>query len=159
MARKRVPKRPKSCGDVIDDNYEEKLIRQRQTLQKQQGMSRARATKEMGDAGFWGIVGGIALAADWTLFGGFGTGVALLSTGLWANCRMDGCPENSFKNSCASSEIISHCVTFILAIRRYSLLNDSSSKIGWLYPSGREAYIPKKSKKSACAFLSCRYEP
>src|SRR3989338_6786341 len=59
---------------------------------------------------------------------------------------MDGWPENSLRNDWASSEMISQLGILMEAKRLLSVKNSLVWKIRWLYPNGKEAYRPKKSK-------------
>jgi len=55
------------------------LEKERGKLQERYDLLTGRARKEVGDVGFWGAVGAVALMADWAFLGGFGTVVAAWS--------------------------------------------------------------------------------
>lgn len=57
------------------------LEKERDKLQTAFDGLNARSRKEMGDLGFWGVVGGIGLAADMMFMGGLGTAIAAWSMG------------------------------------------------------------------------------
>jgi hypothetical protein len=48
------------------------------------------AQREAAEFGFWGLVGGVAIAADIALLGGLGTAVALVSGAGWLRCKREG---------------------------------------------------------------------
>lgn len=76
MARKRSSSdKPLSELDPLDA-----LELERAKLEKRFEELTKRARGELGDVGFWGVVGGIALAADWALLGGIGTAFAAISS-------------------------------------------------------------------------------
>lgn len=79
-------KRPKKAArpQVINEAYEADLIEQKKELQAQIGLNETRASKQVMDIGFWGTVGGLALALDVAILGGMGTGIAVGSSALWA---------------------------------------------------------------------------
>ncbi|MBI1214259.1 MAG: hypothetical protein GC185_00405 [Alphaproteobacteria bacterium] len=56
-----------------------KLERRRAALEEKLAKARKKSKYEMGELGFWGVVGGVAIAADWVLLGGIGTAFAVLS--------------------------------------------------------------------------------
>jgi hypothetical protein len=55
-----------------------KLEKRRAQLESKLEKLQKRTRSEIGDAGFWAVAGGIALAADWLVLGGIGTGLAVL---------------------------------------------------------------------------------
>ena len=57
------------------------LEKERSKLQERYDALSGKARKEVGDVGFWGAVGAVALMADWAFLGGFGTVVAAWSAG------------------------------------------------------------------------------
>lgn len=57
------------------------LEKERSKLQERYDALADKTRSEWGDAGFWGVVGGVALVADWTLLGGFGTVLAAANAG------------------------------------------------------------------------------
>ena len=57
------------------------LEKDRKRLQEQYDRLTAKARGEIGDLGFWGAVGTVALIADWGLLGGMGTAFAAWSAG------------------------------------------------------------------------------
>ena len=48
------------------------------------------AQREAAEFGFWGLVGGVAIAADFALLGGLGTAVALVSGAGWLRYKREG---------------------------------------------------------------------
>lgn len=52
------------------------LEKDRRSLQDRYDALAAKTRSEWGDAGFWGVVGGVALATDWMFLGGLGTVLA-----------------------------------------------------------------------------------
>lgn len=48
------------------------------------------AQREATEFGFWGLVGGVAIAADFALLGGLGTAVALVSGAGWLRYKREG---------------------------------------------------------------------
>ncbi len=65
----------------MDDRFDplEDLRKKREELEDRMYKYRAAAKREAGELGFWGLVGGVAIAADWMILGGVGTGIAVLS--------------------------------------------------------------------------------
>jgi len=57
------------------------LEKERSKLQERYDLLTGKARGEMGDVGFWGVVGGLGLMADWMLMGGLGTAIAVWSAG------------------------------------------------------------------------------
>lgn len=57
------------------------IEKDRKRLQDQYDRLTTKARSEMGEVGFWGAVGTIALVADWGLLGGLGTAFAAWSAG------------------------------------------------------------------------------
>ncbi|MFN7113469.1 MAG: hypothetical protein ACK4PK_03835 [Alphaproteobacteria bacterium] len=57
------------------------LEKERNKLQERYDALSDKTRSEWGDAGFWGVVGGVALVADWTFLGGFGTVLAAANAG------------------------------------------------------------------------------
>jgi len=55
------------------------LIKRRDDLEDRLERSRNRAKAQAGELGFWGVVGGVAIAADFMILGGIGTGIAVLA--------------------------------------------------------------------------------
>lgn len=61
----------------------EKLEKRRAELEAKLERVAKKAHGEIGDLGFWGVAGGVALAVDWMLLGGVCTGLAVLSGATW----------------------------------------------------------------------------
>jgi len=57
------------------------LEKERSKLQERYDALSNKTRSEWGEAGFWGVVGGVALVADWTFLGGFGTVLAAANAG------------------------------------------------------------------------------
>ncbi|MBW7911404.1 MAG: hypothetical protein H3C49_09090 [Alphaproteobacteria bacterium] len=57
------------------------LEKERNRLQERYDTLTGKARGEVGDVGFWGAVGALALMADWTFTGGLGTAFAAWSAG------------------------------------------------------------------------------
>jgi len=57
------------------------LEKERRRLQERYDTLTGKARGEIGDVGFWGAVGALAIAADWTITGGLGTAFAAWSAG------------------------------------------------------------------------------
>ncbi|TAL34529.1 MAG: hypothetical protein EPN97_08405 [Alphaproteobacteria bacterium] len=47
------------------------------------------AQREAAEFGFWGVVGGVAIAADFALLGGIGTVIATVSGAGWLRCKRE----------------------------------------------------------------------
>lgn len=64
-----------------DDPYDpiRDLLKRRDDLEDRLEKSQRAAKREAGELGFWGIFGGVAIAADWMILGGVGTGIAVLA--------------------------------------------------------------------------------
>src|SRR6218665_2530052 len=67
---------PKNAADPL-----KALDKDRKRLQDQYDRLTNKARGEIGDLGFWGAVGTVALIADWGLLGGVGTAFAAWSAG------------------------------------------------------------------------------
>lgn len=57
------------------------LEKERRRLQDRYDTLTGKARGEIGDVGFWGAIGALAIAADWTITGGLGTAFAAWSAG------------------------------------------------------------------------------
>lgn len=71
-------------GDAFSQNGDDPLSaleKNCKKLQEKYDLLAARSRKEVGDLGFWGVVGGLGLAADWMFMGGLGTAIAAWSAG------------------------------------------------------------------------------
>lgn len=84
MKRKKELRVPHK-GDFDDPLY--KLELERDRLEERYMAFTFKATKERNDLGFWGVVGGIGLAADWTFLGGLGTAIAVFSGASWLSYK------------------------------------------------------------------------
>jgi len=64
------------------------LIRRRDDIEDRLHRARIAARREAGELGFWGLVGGAAIAADFMILGGVGTAIAIVSgVGFFGNSR------------------------------------------------------------------------
>ena len=70
--------------DSLDD-----LRMKREELEERMRAYRETAKREAGELGFWSLVGGIAVAADWMILGGVGTGIAVLSGATLFNAKRE----------------------------------------------------------------------
>lgn len=86
MARKKPQPAPRQKPAGYTDNENDPLNaleKEREKLGERFDALTKKADHEMSDLGFWGVVGGVALMADWTFLGGFGTTLAVLSGGQY----------------------------------------------------------------------------
>ncbi len=75
----------------MDDRFDplEDLRQKREALEERMQQYRAAAKREAGELGFWSLVGGFAVAADWMILGGVGTGIAVLSGATLFNAKRE----------------------------------------------------------------------
>lgn len=83
MARKRPQAAPRQKPEGYTDNENDPL----NALEKERGKLESRfdaltkkADSELGEVGFWGLIGGIGLMADFAFMGGLGTALAVWSS-------------------------------------------------------------------------------
>lgn len=70
-----------SAADKVAADPIKALEKDRKRLQDQYDRLTTKARGEIGDLGFWGAIGTVALVADWGLLGGMGTAFAAWSAG------------------------------------------------------------------------------
>jgi hypothetical protein len=81
MAKKRTPedKRHDKMPELDKNDPLRTLERERDKLEQRFNDLTKKAQNELGEAGFWGFVGGVAIMADWAFMGGLGTAIAVWS--------------------------------------------------------------------------------
>lgn len=89
-----MAKKPANNNDDLPENrddgtFDRTLRNNRRKVEKNREESRKKASGEMKDLGFWGVVGGIGFALDITLMGGLGTAIAIYSGAMWAHHKTE----------------------------------------------------------------------